>query len=1577
MKGQISKFLRIAISSQLVAFGSLSAQTGTWTAVANQSPNPNMGVMVLMTDGTVLCHNATGGNYGTGWDKLTPNASGSYVNGTWTTVKSMNNDRLFFPTQVLPNGQLFAAGGEYGAGATKGEVYDPVANTWTNTGTVTNNQNIYDGNSQLLSDGSVLVGVQNGQNPSFDNLYFTPGSNSWATAPICVSPYNHDEAEWVKLPDYSILFVGIASTKSCRFEQSSATWITDGTLPDSIFDPYGEESGAGFMLPNGKAVFFGATGHNAIYTPTGTTSPGTWTTAAFFPKIQGTNTGQTDAPAAMMVNGHILCAVSPVGTSNNNEFVSPVYFVEYNYATNTMTQVKSPIPTIGGDSIPGQTCYQMNMLDLPDGNVLVSIDQANNSNQYWIYTPGSAAIAQGKPTIGDIYQTTCGSYYITGKLFNGISEGAAYGDDWQMSSNYPIVRLTNGSNVYYAKTTNWNRLGAVQTDSLADTAQFTLPAALPYGTYSLVVVANGFASNPTVFTYTQFKVTTAITANVTCNGQTNGNATATVSGGKTPYTYKWSNASTTVSTSNPSGAVLSAGTYTITVTDNIGCTTTATVTITQPTAVSITIASHVNTTCSTLGSATANAATGGTSPYTYKWTPSGGTALAATGLAAGAYTITATDNHGCTGTATVTIATGSLIRDSVASISYPACNGDKGSATIGYKNGTAPYTFTWSPNTNTTASATGLSIGTYTVIVNDKNNCPASVTFTVTQPTLLTVSTSVTSNVTCHGGNNGSANATAAGGTTPYTYAWSGGGTSSSKTAATAGTYTITITDKNGCSATATAIITQPATAVAVTASTTANITCNGGNNGSVSSTATGGSTPYTYAWSGGGTSSTKTAITAGTYTITVHDKNGCSATATATVTQPALLSVTATTTSNISCHGANNGVVSATPTGGTAAYTYAWSGGGTNSTKSGLSNGTYTITVTDSHGCTATATTTVTQPNTLTVTANTTTNVLCNGNATGTITSTAGGGTNPYTYSWTGGGSNATETGRSAGTYTITLTDKNGCSATAATTVTQPTQLTVTASTTANELCNGENIGKVSSVASGGIAPYTYAWSGGGTNATKTALMAGTYTITVKDKNGCSATATTSVTQPVALTATANVVSNAGCLGNNGSLSSTVSGGTSPYTYLWTGGKTNSTLTGLTVGTYTLGVKDANGCSATSSATITQAPVLSVAPNVVSNVLCFGGNSGSALANPSGGTLPYTYTWTGGGSTDSTTGLTNGSYIITVTDNGGCSATGSVTITQPTQLVISAASTANVSCNGGSNGVASSTPSGGTAPYTYLWTGGATNSSASGLSAGTYTVSVSDNNGCSATSTATIIQPATLNASAAITAGISCNGESNGTAMASATGGTPPYTYAWSGGGSNAAKTGLSIGTYTVSITDINGCTGTATTTITQPSAMALVQGSKPTVSGECLGVAWVSVSGGTPAYSYKWTGGATTDTIKSLCVGSYCCRVTDKNGCIDSVCVNVVTGIQELSNASDIHIFPDPNNGNFTVTGVLYGQIIEVYNYLGQLVNSTIAGDATIHFNISDKANGVYLIRIENKDGSVVTQQKMIKTE
>jgi len=494
---KLFNFLLLFVILLISAKDQIYAQ-GTWTPLTNLAPDDNGGVMILLSDGTVMAKTFSGGTDGIGnvWNKLTPDIHGSYVNGSWSqTITPMHKTRLYFSSQVLKDGRVYVAGGEYGTGGSAGEVYNPLTNKWTNTPSPSGF--VSDANSEILPDGRVLQALVTGTLRG-TNIY-NPVTNTYIAGPSCLGI--HNESVWLKLPDNSILFVDRNTTSSERYIPTLNTWVKDGNVPVALYDPYGLETGAAFLLPDGRGFFLGSTGHTAYYTPSGNTTPGTWVAAPDIPNKQGA----PDAAAAMMVNGKILCAVSPIPTSGNH-FPSPTSYYEFNYKLNSFVRVNAPT----GGLISNASCYLTNMLDLPDGNVLFCLQ---SSKQYYIYTPKGTPLLAGKPTIKKI--TKNGSTYtITGTRFNGISEGASYGDDWQMNTNYPLVRLTSGSNVYYARTFNWNRT-SVKTGSAPDTAKFTLPSALPTGTYSLVVVANGISSDATTFTKT-----TAFENEITSNDNT-------------------------------------------------------------------------------------------------------------------------------------------------------------------------------------------------------------------------------------------------------------------------------------------------------------------------------------------------------------------------------------------------------------------------------------------------------------------------------------------------------------------------------------------------------------------------------------------------------------------------------------------------------------------------------------------------------------------------------------------------------------------------------------------------------------------------------------------------------------------------------------------------------------------------------------------------------------------------------------------------------------------------------------------------------------------------------------------------
>jgi hypothetical protein len=432
----------------------------------------------------------------------------------------MNYTRMFFASAVLTNGNVFMAGGEYGTGRRHAELFDPLNNTWTKIPDPLPGPAFSDAIGKILPNGNVLVAPVS----QFGGcLIYNVAGNSWQTA---ASTINQNEVAWVKLTNDAILTIDTGAQTSEHYVPSLNQWVADGNVPVVVYG-YGAELGAGFLLPNGKVFFIGGSTNTAIYTAGPTPgSAGSWVAGPVM--VFGTDQlGAVDAPAAMMVNGNILCALGPVGGFNG-----PTSFYEYDYLANAFTAVSAPG---GGSSYSASAPFATSMLCLPDGTVLFIGGQ--NSSSLYIYTPDSAALAAGQPGIGSITQNADGSYHLTGTNLNGITEGAAYGDDEQMDSNYPLVRLTNSisGNVYFGRTYNWNST-SVQTGSRVVTTEFVLPQSFPAGTYSLSVVANGNPSQPTNFVYSPPTIPTGLVANNGSNSlvRLSWNATA----GATAYNVK-------------------------------------------------------------------------------------------------------------------------------------------------------------------------------------------------------------------------------------------------------------------------------------------------------------------------------------------------------------------------------------------------------------------------------------------------------------------------------------------------------------------------------------------------------------------------------------------------------------------------------------------------------------------------------------------------------------------------------------------------------------------------------------------------------------------------------------------------------------------------------------------------------------------------------------------------------------------------------------------------------------------------------------------------------------------------------
>ena len=1087
----------------------------------------------------------------------------------------------------------------------------------------------------------------------------------------------------------------------------------------------------------------------------------------------------------------------------------------------------------------------------------------------------------------DLTTRPAGAYSVTVTDINSCTSNAAYTITQPATALSVTISKTdilcNGQITGSATATGTGGTGAISYvwTGGATTASITNK---PAGTYSVTATDANVCTATATTTIAQPATALSVSiskTDVACFGGSTGSATATGTGGTGAISYIWTGGATTAAITNKP-----AGTYSVTATDFNGCTATATTTIAQPaTALSVSV-SKTDVTCfgNSTGSATATG-TGGTGAISYLWT-GGATTATITNKPAGTYSVTVTDANVCTATATTTItqpATGLTVSISKTDV---ACFGNStGSATAIGTGGTGAIGYLWTGGA-TTASITNKPAGTYSVTATDASSCTATATTTILQPASALAANIIGSNVNCFGGSDGSANLVVTGGTPSNTYLWSNSATTEDLTGLSAGTFAVTVTDANSCIASASVTITEPSSALSALIVGT-NLTCNGSANGTATLTVSGGTAGYTYLWSNGASTQNLSGISAGNYSVTVTDSKGCTKTAAVTITEPVSISLTMSKT-DVTCNGTSTGTATVVASGGTPGYTYFWTGGATTSTMTAKPVGTYFVTVTDANNCTSVSSIAIAQPSALTASITAQTNVLCNGGNNGSATVTASGGTPGYTYLWTGGGTSITKSSLTAGTYTVTVTDTKSCTATVSATITQPlAALSASITTQVHVNCFGGNNGSATVTASGGTPGYTYLWTGGGTSATKNNLLAGTYTVTVTDNNACTTTTNVTITEPTSLSASTtktNVTCNALC---DGTASATVSGGTTPYSYAWSNLQTTQSITALCAGTFNLTVTDAKGCTITSSAVISEPSAIVITPTV--NDATCGNPDGSASVSVSGGVMPYGYLWSNSSTVNNISSVLAGSYTVTVNDANGCSNTASADINDSGAPTANASST-NVTCNGACDGTAQVTAIGGTSPYTYTWSNSANTASITSLCNATYSVTVTDQMNCKATASVTITQPAILNASITGSTNVLCNGGNNGSATVTALGGTSPYTYSWSNTATAASVNGLNADVYTVTVLDSKSCSKSTAVTITEPSAISISSTVTDVLcNGGSTGTATLTVSGGTPSYSYNWTSGGSTATESNLAVGSYNVTVTDGNSCTNSTSVTI----------------------------------------------------------------------------------------
>jgi subtilisin family serine protease len=565
-------------------------------------------------------------------------------------------------------------------------------------------------------------------------------------------------------------------------------------------------------------------------------------------------------------------------------------------------------------------------------------------------------------------------------------------------------------------------------------------------------------------------------------------------------------------------------------------------------------------------------------------------------------------------------------------------------------------------------------------------------------------------------------------------------------------------------------------------------------------------------------------------------------------------------------------------------------------------------------------------------------TDVDCNGDNSGAIDLSVSASSGNETFDWGTQGTTEDISGLSAGNYNITVTSDEGCQTSETYTVSEPTAITVSESVTAAGC--GLSDGTASLSISGGTPGYTENWGVQNPNT----LPGGTHSYTVTDGNGCVYSDNVTITNPGSPTVTVSSSTNVSCNGGtDGAGAVNISGGSAPYNEDW--GTANPSALGA--GTYPVNVTDNNNCTGSTTVTITEPAAITTAPTIT-DVDCNGASTGVVNLNTSGGTPTYTEDWSG----ENPSALSAGTYTVNITDNNGCVLAESVTVNEPSAITISSSIIAPT-CNGDTDGSATLTISGGTPAYTEDW--GANDQNL--LGDGNYSVNITDANGCVVVENVVVTEPATITTAPTVT-DVTCNGTFDGTAALNISGGTAPYTEDWGGDNPN----NLSAGTYNVSITDANGCTGSSSITINEPIGITITGITTPeseTIGDD--GTIDITAAGGAGGFTYSWDSGQTTEDLAGLDSGYYVVTVTDVNGCSEDTTFYVAfssVGLSDWEN-NGFKLFPNPAKEEISIQ--LNGTFdYEIRNNLGQIIFEGIGNESEV-FDLDNLANGIYYVQIE----------------
>ena len=977
---------------------------------------------------------------------------------------------------------------------------------------------------------------------------------------------------------------------------------------------------------------------------------------------------------------------------------------------------------------------------------------------------------------------------------------------------------------------------------------------------------------------------TSFSNDVSCFGGHNGQIAVLADGGALPYSFYLDGILNP--NPIPYDSVftnLSAGTHVISVVDDNSCLYRDTVHIGVPLFPLISLAQSKLVICSNSSDGLAvGSAAGGTPPYSYHWFDNSFTSFStndtAFNLSAGSYYLEVTDANGCDTFSTVQVIAPQTSLSGSPQVYGVACKGDSTGMIVGDATGSwAPYKYYWIDNLGDTLRSTtyktardtlsNLISGVYNLHVYDAQDCFVSYAISVGEPaTSLSIdSISVVETIACYGDSDGSARMFVSGGMPNYTYMWDSGETGLIAQNLSSGYRHVSLTDDWGCTVVDSIYIFENLE-IQPTVSLVQTVSCYGNTDGIVTVSSTGGVGSNIFFWSTdpvGHTNNpdTVSGLAEGSYYVTTQDALGCEVVDSIYVSEPEPLAMQATALSWISCFGADDGLAYAIGQGGNMPYTFTWSSNNqVGDTINTITPGLGTVTVVDDRGCTANDTIYMYEPELLEIDIDTSLTIwpYCIGVNSASLTSVVLGGTPGYTYLWDDNSVapqlTATASHLLAGIYTVTVTDARGCTASDTEDIDSTTNtmnVIIDSLTLMNISCFGDNDGAVNAITTGAHAPYTYQWTGPNgfysTTSSISSLYAETYSVTVSDTNNCTVNTSINLTEPAALIFTTLSSTDATCLGAcDGTVEINLTGGTAPYMGHAQDNNTGNTLMnllsgdslfgGVCSGDYTISLSDARGCSSellvggNDQQTIDATDTIDVAvnPNLCVFIFCYGDSTGGVALDFSIYDTSYSYNWyevndpsTSLGNTSQIMNLGAGSYVIEA-NYLGCIATDTMVLTEPDPIQITGVVT-HLLCNGDTDGAIDANVVGGTISntgYTYSWSNNnPATQDINNLPAGSYTLTATDSLSCESSKTFTVTQPdeleVTITETSPFVLGISA-----------LTGGTPSYSYVWYESGNNVG-TGTSYivssnGTYSLEVTDANGCMATSNNRVyNEPSSI------------------------------------------------------------------------------------------------------------------------------------------------------------